>query len=44
MDDEMHRQGIKEELTTKENLPTRCLLSNSGHDLTPLIDEDIMYA
>lgn len=39
MDDEMHRHGIKEELTTKENLPSRCFLSNSGHDLTPLTED-----
>lgn len=36
MDDEIHRAGIKEELTTRNDLPVKCFLSRSGHDLRPL--------
>ena len=33
----MRRFGIKQELTTKDELPiSKCFLSNSGHDITPL--------
>jgi hypothetical protein len=43
MDDEVRREGIKEELTTRdEYLETRFTkLSPSGHDLTPLTSEEV---
>ena len=38
MDDESHRLGVKQEITTKEfRTDAKILLSRSGHDLTPLI-------
>jgi len=36
MDDEVQRKGIKQELTTRVILPSKCFLSSSGHDLTPI--------
>mmetsp|Transcript_23875 Transcript_23875/g.32726 ORF Transcript_23875/g.32726 Transcript_23875/m.32726 type:complete len:82 (-) Transcript_23875:1098-1343(-) len=36
MDDELQRNGIKQELTTRDILPSKCFLSGSGHDLTPI--------
>lgn len=46
MDDEMARAGIKQDLTIcDEYLNTRFdRLSQSGHDLTPMLSEDIQKA